>query len=126
MSDETDELEGLPELAPGSKWDGHVVVDHLEDTCLAYEDVILLSGYKNFYIQDVRAVIALHDRGNGEYWRDRMKALAADLLEDALQGLENASTYRPGSSDWHRNRAQAESFRDAAHRILAILDEVPA
>jgi hypothetical protein len=102
----SDELEGLPELAPGSKWHGHVVVDYLDDTCWAEEDVISLSGDTNSYIQDVRAVIARHDREHGEYWRDRMKSLASVMLVEA-------------------DEYGAEVTRDAAHRILAVLDEVP-
>jgi hypothetical protein len=106
---------GLPPLADGSRWSpwtnrrGNAVDSAGQECWIDDERLELLDD--SFSLQDVRHVIARHDRENGVYWRDRMNALVNELREDADSG--------------RRNLAAASALRIAARRILEELEGVP-
>lgn len=109
--------DGLPPLADGSSWNEEGV--DRNDGEGAWISVISGSGAltieltnntDSFSLTDIRHIIARHDRDNGEYWRDRMLLLADSMID---------------SAKWEESFAVSCALRDSAHRILAVLDEVP-
>lgn len=107
--------EGLPPLAEGSSWNEGGVDRNAGEG--AWLSVISGSGTltlelthetESFPLTDIRHIIARHDRYHGEYWRDRMRALASEMLEE-----HSTLNFHFGS------------LQGVAHRILAVLDEVP-
>jgi hypothetical protein len=107
--------EGLPSLGKDALFDDGVVI---EDGVWRFW--VDSDGYFDADtgaqpdVSTARHLIARHDRERGCYWADHLRALAGELEAEARRADEWA--FDGGS--------KARTSRDAAHRILAILDEL--
>lgn len=122
--EERDDNEGLPPMADGWEWFPKPAgiggcVKETEPGGTTCQHCYARPGTA----QAGRHLLARHDRQYGYYWADEFRALAGKLNAEA-DGLEPVFAFP--SPGWARKQGGHRSLRDAAHRILAILDRLHA
>jgi len=129
-----DDAEGLPPLADGSRWEDCRIVDST-GSVISIRPLSSASIYPELdgsfvlscsaidgngdvpFLADARHLLARHDRANGCYLPDLLLALAGELNDEADEQEADAEATGMHGRDYL-------AARDAAHRLLAILDEL--